>query len=133
MTPPLTLRPVARAEIAEAYEWYEERRQGLGEEFLMAVRDALAAVEQAPQRYPVIRNDAHRALVHRFPYSILYVADPEVNSNVLHRARERLHGLSEELDEAFAGSPPGQPAQMNPNTGGKAMTTIAAHPATTGR
>jgi len=32
--PPLTLRPVARAEIDEAYHWYEERRAGLGEEFL---------------------------------------------------------------------------------------------------
>ena len=34
MTPRLTLRPIAWAEMAEAYEWYEERRQGLGEEIV---------------------------------------------------------------------------------------------------
>lgn len=77
MTPRLTLRPVARAEIEEAYGWYEERRPGLGTEFLAAVRDALAAVEEAPRRYPVIRNDVRRAMVRRFPYSILYVAEPD--------------------------------------------------------
>jgi plasmid stabilization system protein ParE len=77
VTPPLTLRPAARAEIDEAYQWYEERRAGLGEEFLRAVRAVLAEVEQAPRRYPVIRNDIRRALLRRFPYSILYIAEPE--------------------------------------------------------
>ena len=77
MTPPLTLRPVARAEMEEAYAWYEERRPGLGEEFLTAVREALATVEEAPRRYPVIRRDIRRALLHRFPFSILYIAEPD--------------------------------------------------------
>ncbi len=75
--PPLTLRPVARAEIDEAYGWYEERRAGLGEEFLAEVRRVLASVEETPRLYPVIRRDIRRALLRRFPYSILYVADPE--------------------------------------------------------
>jgi plasmid stabilization system protein ParE len=78
MTPPLFLRPLARTEIQEAYEWYEERRQGLGEEFLDAVREVLEAVESAPLRFPVIRKDVRRALLRRFPYSILYLVEPEV-------------------------------------------------------
>lgn len=77
MTPRLTLRPVAGAEIAEAYGWYEEQRAGLGEEFLAEVRSTLAAVEEAPLRYPVIRGEVRRALLRRFPYSILYLADPD--------------------------------------------------------
>lgn len=77
MTPPLTLRPVARAEIAEAYQWYEERLPGLGEEFLAALRETLATIEAAPRRYPVIRKEIRRALVRRFPYSILYIAEPQ--------------------------------------------------------
>jgi plasmid stabilization system protein ParE len=75
--PPLTLRPVARAEIDEAYHWYEERRAGLGEEFLAEVRRVLASVEETPRLYPVIRKDVRRALLRRFPYSILYLAEPE--------------------------------------------------------
>ncbi len=77
MIPPLSLRPLARAEIQESYEWYEERRPGLGEEFLEAVREVLEAVENAPLRYPVIRKSVRRALLRRFPYSILYVAEPD--------------------------------------------------------
>lgn len=77
MTPRLTLRPEARAEIEEAYGWYQARRLGLGDEFLAAVRKALASVEEAPHRYPMIREDVRRALVQRFPYSILYVAEPD--------------------------------------------------------
>lgn len=75
--PPLTLRPVARAEIDEAYQWYEERRPGLGEEFLAEARRILASVEEAPRLHPVIRKDVRRALLRRFPSSILYVAEPE--------------------------------------------------------
>ena len=77
MTPPLSVRPEARAEIQEAYRWYERQRPGLGEEFLEAVQASLEAVERSPQLYPKIRGEARRALLHRFPYAILYVAEPE--------------------------------------------------------
>lgn len=76
MTPPLTLRPVAKAEIDEAYGWYEERRRGLGEEFLGEVGATLAAIEEAPRRYPVVRGHVRRALLYRFPYSILFLSHP---------------------------------------------------------
>jgi hypothetical protein len=33
----LVVRPQARHELAEAYDWYEERSRGLGEELLRAV------------------------------------------------------------------------------------------------
>lgn len=76
MTAPLSLRQEARAEIQEAYQWYERQRSGLGREFLQAVRETLAAVEGAPLRYPVVRGDVRRALLRRFPYSVLYIAEP---------------------------------------------------------
>jgi plasmid stabilization system protein ParE len=77
MTPPLTLRDEALEEIQEAFDWYEEQRPDLGREFLNAVRATLAAVEEAPRRYPKIRGETRRALVARFPYSILYIAEAE--------------------------------------------------------
>ena len=49
---PLSLRrellPEAIAEILQAAEWYEDRRLGLGEEFLSAVEQAMDAVAAAP-------------------------------------------------------------------------------------
>ncbi len=96
MTPALTLRPIAQAEIAEGYEWYEEQRPGLGDEFLREVRRTLSSVEEAPFRYPVIRRDIRRALLNRFPYSILFIAEQEntVVVGCFHARRDprRWHG-----------------------------------------
>lgn len=77
MTPPLSLRATARAEVQEAFDWYERQRPGLGSRFLSAVRETLAAVEQFPLRYPKVRGQVRRARLRGFPYSILYLAEPE--------------------------------------------------------
>jgi plasmid stabilization system protein ParE len=74
---PLSLRAEATAEIQEAFAWYEEQRPGLGHKFLAEVRRTLAAIEESPQRYPKIRGEVRRALPRRFPYSILYIVEPE--------------------------------------------------------
>ena len=50
----LHLRAEAAADIAEATEWYDRQQPGLGAEFLRAVRSQLAAIEEAPERYPAI-------------------------------------------------------------------------------
>ena len=66
---------VAREELLAAVIWYEDQREGLGAEFLAAVDDALARIEQAPESFPQDRFDkrARRALVSRFPYAVVFV------------------------------------------------------------
>lgn len=45
MTPPvLFIRKAVRADIVEAFGWYEERSVGLGHEFLRAVRVGFRAI-----------------------------------------------------------------------------------------
>lgn len=90
MTPRLFLRPAARADIAEARGWYDQRSTGLGLEFLRAVRVALAAIERAPGRFPVALDDIRRAQLGRFPYLVYYVVLPEAVSviAVMHGRRE---------------------------------------------
>ena len=68
----LIFRPAAAADVDEAYDWYESRRSGLGEEFLEAVRQTLLRVETQPEQYPVIRRKIRRALLQRFPYGLYY-------------------------------------------------------------
>jgi plasmid stabilization system protein ParE len=77
MIAPLSIRSEAEVEIQEAYDWYEAQRPGLGDEFLAAVRQALAAVERSPRQYPMVRGKVRRALLSHFPYSVLYLAEPE--------------------------------------------------------
>lgn len=76
MTPRLFVRDDAAADIEAAAEWYEERRAGLGGEFLRAVRAALAAVERGPEQFGVAREPIRRALLRRFPYAVFYVVEP---------------------------------------------------------
>ncbi len=68
----LIFRPAAAADDEEAYEWYQERQIGLGEEFLEAVHEAIRAVQDHPEQYPVIRRETHRVLLRRFPYGLYY-------------------------------------------------------------
>jgi plasmid stabilization system protein ParE len=68
----LLVRPAAAADIDAAYLWYEERRAGLGEEFLAAVDSLLGEIVAHPTTYPVIHRDARRALLRRFPYAVFF-------------------------------------------------------------
>jgi|SRR5215207_5648844 len=80
MTPRLFVQDAAAADIESAAAWYEDRRAGLGGEFLRAVRAALAAIERNPLQFGSARHDVRRAIVRRFPYALFFVADPEVIS-----------------------------------------------------
>ena len=71
--PRLFLRQAARADIVEAFQWYEARSTGLGFEFLRTVRVALAGIERAPEQYPLALDDIRKALVPRFPYVVYFV------------------------------------------------------------
>jgi len=90
MTPRLFVRDEAAVDIEEAAEWYEERRSGLGGEFLRAVRAALAGIARQPPHFPAARGEVRRARVRRFPYIIFFVPDAErvVVLAVLHGRRD---------------------------------------------
>jgi plasmid stabilization system protein ParE len=69
----LFVRRAARADIAEAFRWYEARSAGLGHEFLRAVRVAFAAIERAPEQFPIAVDDIRKFGLRRFPYIVYYV------------------------------------------------------------
>jgi toxin ParE1/3/4 len=67
----------ALAEIASAADWYERRRQGLGEEFLDAVHARLMQLLDMPHLSGRLLGAAdipvRRILIPRFPYVIVFV------------------------------------------------------------
>jgi plasmid stabilization system protein ParE len=72
-------RPAASADVDTAYEWYEEQRAGLGEEFLAAVDAAVASIVEYPEAYPVVHRGTRRILLEHFPYGLYYrLADQQV-------------------------------------------------------
>ncbi|MBA2572124.1 MAG: type II toxin-antitoxin system RelE/ParE family toxin [Gemmatimonadetes bacterium] len=70
------VRPQAGREIEEAAEWYDNRRSGLGSEFLDAVDTCIASVLQSPELHPEVRSGIRRAVLRRFPYNLVYVPRP---------------------------------------------------------
>jgi len=84
MTEPPRLTRDAEADVAGAYQWYEEQSLGLGLEFLSCVETALLSIERAPLMYPVVHETYRRALVRRFPYGIFYEFDQEHDECVVY-------------------------------------------------
>jgi plasmid stabilization system protein ParE len=70
--PELVILPEAEQDIAEAYDWYETRRAGLGKEFLSRVNACLQAIRQTPAMHGFVFETYRRGLVRRFPYAIFY-------------------------------------------------------------
>jgi plasmid stabilization system protein ParE len=83
------VRPEAQADIREAARWYETRQTGLGLRFVGEVRESLRRIADNPLRFPNVDKDVRRALLHKFPYSIYFVNEPEAAAiiAVLHQHR----------------------------------------------
>jgi toxin ParE1/3/4 len=91
----LIVRPDAEADIAAGYDWYEEQREGLGREFVEEVSTTITAVQAEPMRFPATFRKLRRALVHRFPYGVFFIArsDAIIVMAAMHLARDprRVH------------------------------------------
>ena len=85
----LVVQPRARADIADAFSWYEAQAPGLGTEFVRALDAVLRRVQRAPELAAPVRGPVRRALLRRFPYGVFYRAyeDYLVVLAVLHARR----------------------------------------------
>ena len=73
----LTFRPEARLDILEARAWYEDRATGLGNEFARSIDAAAAGILRFPHAFPQVLGDVRKAVLRRFPYSLLFLIDGE--------------------------------------------------------
>lgn len=84
------LRDEIPADLAEAADWYDDERPGLGSRFLEAVEATLTRIEEQPRSFPLVYRDLRRALLPRpFPYQIYFRLDDELVEifAVFHSAR----------------------------------------------
>ena len=63
------VRPLAEADVQEAFAWYEEQAQGLGHEFLRALDVCYATIERWPESYPVVYRGVPPGPVTALPLS----------------------------------------------------------------
>jgi plasmid stabilization system protein ParE len=73
----VVVRPEAEADMAEGFDWYEDRRDGLGQEFLAEVKAVFKMIEDNPLRHAVMYRNVRRALVRKFPYKVFYYLEAD--------------------------------------------------------
>lgn len=91
------IRPRAEEDLREARRWYEERRQGLGDELVDALRRAIRSLEDDPERGPFYYREFRRLLTRRFPYKVFYLVERDrvVVFRILHAKQDHHRRLNE--------------------------------------
>jgi plasmid stabilization system protein ParE len=65
--------PEAREEFREAVRWYRGRDFLVSTEFRISVSSSIQEIVQAPRRWPNYLYETRRYVLHRFPFSIVYL------------------------------------------------------------
>lgn len=71
------LRPLALADLHEAYSYYNSVKENLGEQFLEELQKLLDKLESNPFIFSFANRSIRQAKLHRFPYDVVY----EVHNN----------------------------------------------------
>lgn len=71
------IHPEADAEFAEAVRYYAAIDEELGRRFYFEIEKLIHEVCAQPQRFFRFHPPARRALSHQFPYSVVYLEQPD--------------------------------------------------------
>lgn len=84
------LTPEAEDDIAEAITWYGRKRNGLSEEFLLCVEEALERIGRHPHGATEVYPGVRRVLLRRFPYGVFYQVTSDLIATiaVYHNSRD---------------------------------------------
>jgi len=65
--------PEAKSEIRKSANWYDDKVDGLGLEFLLEVRNAESQIVQNPELWPVYEAGTRRYMMKKFPFAVIYL------------------------------------------------------------
>lgn len=77
------LTPIARQELIDARNWYENESPGLGQHFLAAIDAIVERVATNPGQLPVVYRNIRRAMLRRFPYALMFVTESDESVTVI--------------------------------------------------
>jgi plasmid stabilization system protein ParE len=73
----VVFRRIAKREFDDAISWYQNRREGLGREFSVAIEQQLGRIALSPNQFACVKGDVRRAVLQRFPYSIYFIVEED--------------------------------------------------------
>jgi toxin ParE1/3/4 len=69
----LIVRQTAEQQAREAYWWYEEKLEGLGDEFLLSLDACINLIERNPNLFQKKYKNVRMGMIQRFPYGVYYI------------------------------------------------------------
>lgn len=96
----IVLHPEASAELNAAAQWYEEKKIGLGQEFLNETAEAFSRIVAAAESFALWpgakRLTVRRMVLRRFPYAVAFERYPQhiLVLAVAHSKRRPLYWIS---------------------------------------
>lgn len=76
----LIIKPFAELDMTDAALWYNNIRDGLGDDFLLALDAKINTIIRNPKQFQNVYKNIRRALTDRFPYSIFFTIE---NSTII--------------------------------------------------
>ncbi|MCF6171006.1 MAG: type II toxin-antitoxin system RelE/ParE family toxin [Bacteroidales bacterium] len=68
----LIIKEEARSEISDAYFWYEEKQNNLGERFLNKLDDCFITIKNNPKICAKKHKNMRQAIIDVFPFIVIY-------------------------------------------------------------
>jgi plasmid stabilization system protein ParE len=62
----------AMADVKSAVAWYQQRSPKVALDFIEELHRAADTIREAPERWPIGKNNTRRFLLWRFPFAIIY-------------------------------------------------------------
>ena len=92
MATKIVVKPLAELDLEEIFIWYELKKDGLGEAFVLDFDSTINKIKLNPLYAGFIERNARNASLKRFPYNIIYtVEDNTVFVHaVIHQSRNPL-------------------------------------------
>lgn len=78
-----------KAELIDAWNWYENKQQGLGDRFILAFEKKLSVIIKNPTRNVCRVEGFRETLINKFPFLIIYFLHENsiIVSSVFHTSR----------------------------------------------
>lgn len=68
----LIFHPDIADEVKSSYQWYQNKADGLGDDFLSELESAYQMIAELPDTWLVFNTSYRRFLLSKFPFSIIY-------------------------------------------------------------
>lgn len=68
----LSFHRLAKEEFLDARDYYDDLVFGLGKNFVIEIEKCLNIIKSNPNAYPVLMDNIRKAVIMKFPYSVLY-------------------------------------------------------------